>query len=1400
MKIEPIRKFSATLWATIITTMLLSSTLAFMTLAQCYSKYQLKEHENSGFRKGYLTPSGLCQKQSVCPISKDSFRDEQLLHEYKNEHEHLTNSLWAFRTLMDICIILVGGLFLITGYKFSFIFIKNLIKDEEFEGDVKRPFLSYFVPLYVGSSLVPLILGYVAGFIIFKVSGVHGGDGTPMPGPELSIVLHHLAFSCGLTLIVGCLVALGFFIDIQNAWLTASGQTTSGEHKKLSLDERFNAGGSSYYLTFGLFGLFIWSICIGIVSSKYLSGMRPGTSEFMTSDVFTYYQLAPEYLGKLLAISLAAAASQIAVFWLLKKVVDRIRRSRVVEKPDHRAQRIMLLVIPPLVCMSLAGLFLKFLGLFFKELGSTTIFDDLSLILMLALPSALMSPLVILMSVSETVPKRSRQPFTDAMRASGLYIYHVLRMNKALTVISIVFTLYFIVSWNPANVQHSTIASFFSFGLGLWLLPIIHSMMSFEEVCQASYSKYLRQSFKRFGNHFVIGGFGDLGQRVAREVAKKAFLDDKFGVRRFLDGADIIMPDGRLRKLWCGMVVIDKDRTRFHFITKLDNGMEAGVAIFRVSAESDASEIFVPAIVGNVEENDTMNAVKIRRAKFFACLAREDSAPFLTVQAITRMIDDFNLVPVAQPSLLARLIGSEDELDDRKPGKTDQRPPVCALTTANQPQYDSILKNVFNKSLPVHVLNTSYLESMQFAGRIYATYKKFRRYRKDPITGVHFSEVNQIPRILLIGKGIQMLHATEMFFRCLSRQELKEFQNQLEPMKFVILSDFDDIRDFCNGSIELPGTKLSFGDIRIEDPEHKDRNIYSYRHVNPNWTAINQSNNVLPCLYLSGFVRTPDLEKCCVPIVDNIAIPLLFSSASDFAPMIDALDRVKPDIIGLSDFSYVDQLVALGNTIAAIQRKRNVWEDSMLPMPDILVCRENGPRGGGIRRKVNRMLAEYALTMRNSIDPTGKHRGRLAQYDPDKPTREGLQIDYINTYPAQPEFASMSELYKEKEQRIADKVNDVVVDVLDELVSRICTLADTALPKSWEPEARIELDLCLPEKPGVIAGFWAQILKNRQVLKYNEDANVPFFNLLHIEENLDQMESPDDERRFIAKSYAFLGHRDLTTGSGQAKLDDRCGHCNKCKGRSFTIVGHGIGGRDSAAVQQLRAAISESVPQITQECEITSDDCPRSLYCGLSDISTCLEGETEGNSFSLHGRFRQWDEPELSFAEPSDCGTKAQESGDAVTEETPYAHLEFGGRDVPGAACLALNTLLFQIIANSSPVPSFVDTLDVKFLSDYQCSSEDQFRMLMFCHVLKPGKVTRTNHRDEPVSPMGLDTLLIKPVTYRSQWLEYANNLKSFLEVHDNQPWHMQTVRSDLTGRAMEIRLVRDSRVRKELL
>lgn len=1310
------KKHSATMRVSVLLIGLFSVGLAYFTVQQFSRKIDVLAAECSVRTRYHLQNSDTKERTSIDdeydfsnPTRNNAYLNfcnlyfqPSLIDDQSNTTKGRINQIAlmnAYRTVMQLMMFAVGILSLLIGWKFAFILLKNQAREGGGFSTFNRNFRKYFLVPYVSRTLIAITVGYVTGIgLAFAIDNPIKKSG-PLLDELPSLMSSYLLFS--YLIAAGCtvLLLLGFYIDIREKSIDRSRRQ---EQVRSYVEKRFNVGGSTYYIAFLGFAGLCWTLCVGIVYSKFISSSEAWGKiiEGEVASVLVAAQLSAGYLGAILWFLLAFLAVETFFVLVLGFAVRRIRATGFIEKRDHRVQRFLLLLTPPLVCFTASVIAVSVAESVFPALGLVSIFEKISIVVMVALPIAVISPLVVLTSATDTVARDSVSPYRDSVRASVLYIYHVLRVNKILTLVSFMFTMYFIVAWRPGSDSRS-VAALISAGLSVWLFPLIHSMISFEEVCQSAYEGYLRQTFKRLGNHFVIGGYGDFGQRATQAIAAKALFDDRLGVRKFLDGGDILLPDTRLAKIWAGMVVIDKDRSRFHFVTKLDSGIEAGVVFFHATNFQESDFVVIPAIVGNVEDRDVMNAVQINRAKYFACLVRDRHAPMLAVQAISRIVTECSAT-----------------------GHT-RKVPVCVLTAANQPQFDTLQKQVHRDSLPVHVMNTSYLESIQFAGRIYASYKKFKARNPD-VT----------PKILIVGKGKHIIHATEMFFRCLSYEEVKIFRQRCNNRPcFVLMSDYEVLSKFSDGEIEYPYGKPPDPELPL-----KLKRVGSFR--------------------VRGFVRVCNLDQAQVPIID-IDVPLLTKSPLDWAPLISVLEDYVPDIIGITDYDYITQQISIGNILGAISRVQNAWKDSFLPMPEVIVCRENGPRGGGVRRKVNRMLAEYGIEFRSVVD-RADYSGKTGTMIPAKEIRK----TYLETFPGQPEIPDLAKLHVESESLISTGVEEVVVDVLDELVSRVATLADTKLPKSYEPDARVELDFCLPERPGVLARVWAEVLRNCTVVSHCKvDERIPMLSLLHIEDDLLGRLSPMQEPRFSAKTYAYLGAAKFSMIGSPEQSCSLGEECNNKRCIAYKVVGHGLGGKRLQIVKWLYKRLDLNLASVDIEatCEPTGikvgSTCPRSLYCGLDDLCSSLK-EPSPTSFSMEGKikFRHSIENE-------------------DIPGMPYAYMSFGGPDVPGSACAAVNALVFNTVVEPVGSNEGEPVVDVRFLSDYQCSSEIHARILMFCHLDTPDSKSSLIFGCGDSKPYtGFDSLTIRPITCKEEWKEYAERLRNFLNQTDCCNWVLSTI------------------------
>lgn len=273
--------------------------------------------------------------------------------------------------------------------------------------------------------------------------------------------------------------------------------------------------------------------------------------------------------------------------------------------------------------------------------------------------------------------------------------------------------------------------------------------------------------------------------------------------------------------------------------------------------------------------------------------------------------------------------------------------------------------------------------------------------------------------------------------------------------------------------------------------------------------------------------------------------------------------------------------------------------------------------------------------------------------------------------------------------------------------------------------------------------------------------------------------------RFVAKTYAYLGPRNMNGRSDPAEpdfcLDNHEDDNAGLECQPVNIVGHYIGGTNRALVAKLRKDLSSRLYDPGNQCGTHSINCPRSLYCGLSDFNDCINNEKDPEAFAFKSTFRMNSWCEIPPKIEVDRG---------LTAETPYAYIEFSGRDAPYAACAGLNAILFQTLTEFTKPGPDDQTLDVRFLSDYQCSSEIQARVLMFCHFRKFKELER-NQINDP-SKFGLDSMTIRPITYKSDWLCYATALVEFFNKEEKDRWKMQEIQSAVPDDGpVEIRISR---------
>lgn len=151
----------------------------------------------------------------------------------------------------------------------------------------------------------------------------------------------------------------------------------------------------------------------------------------------------------------------------------------------------------------------------------------------------------------------------------------------------------------------------------LILVPLFYSIRNFESLFESDFNSKLRNIIQRSENPMLIIGYGNLGERVAKE-----FLKRRDNIK--LITKKILTPDLDVKEITENLIVVSKDQRSFDRVHTDPIFQDIGVV--NIEEKDINNKFLIPAIVGDINNGSTQDSCKLLECRGFVSLVNDEKA------------------------------------------------------------------------------------------------------------------------------------------------------------------------------------------------------------------------------------------------------------------------------------------------------------------------------------------------------------------------------------------------------------------------------------------------------------------------------------------------------------------------------------------------------------------------------------------------------------------------------------------------------------------------------------------------------------------------------------------------------------------------------------------------------
>ncbi len=416
--------------------------------------------------------------------------------------------------------------------------------------------------------------------------------------------------------------------------------------------------------------------------------------------------------------------------------------------------------------------------------------------------------------------------------------------------------------------------------------------------------------------HVLVLGYGDVGRAYVRGLFERGVLSYQTPLEHYAMSTNILMPSGRLAKLFLGVAAIDLGHD-VGVSTKLADNCPVSLASLSdyfqrerarrrrdESVDSDGGSggltvaYGLPLITGDATVDEILGIAQVRYASFLACLIRSRDGH----EASQRVLD---------------------RLERQEAFTQTKTPAMFALHSSAFAR--SVAISGLRHTLPIHYFTAPHLEGLNAATAAYGVCRKQISARI-------------VPRILVTGRSKRILYFIDGLARSLSRAEsqaLAARQSGRMPLLAIMSTDplFDSVginlRDGAWPGLQpLKAQGLRIGAVRFSRLIGR----------NPSVDAESPERAVFP---------------------EDLEIPLIRHEGFDYEPLRAVARAWLPTLVVILD-DHADHELRTMHALAAVLRRTAQEQVRRRPFlfPQILMSGETGRED--LQRRLKRRLTHYA--------------------------------------------------------------------------------------------------------------------------------------------------------------------------------------------------------------------------------------------------------------------------------------------------------------------------------------------------------------------------------------------------------------------------------------------------------